>query len=79
MILLGSRIEAITLMLGPPLVGWLYDLLGSYTIPLVLVGVAEFLSAAAMCYVPTLVRQQQEAERQAAAKEVGAKGASTAP
>ena len=40
---------------------------------------SEFLRAAAMCYVPTLVRQQQEAERQAAAKEVGAKGAGTAP
>ena len=40
---------------------------------------AEFLSAAAMCYVPTLVRQQQEAERQAAAKEAGEKGGGTAP
>ena len=71
--------QAITLMLGPPLVGWLYDALGSYTIPLVLVGVAEFLSAAAMCYVPTLERKQQEAEREAAAKEAEQKGAGTAP
>ena len=51
----------------------------SYTIPLVLVGVAEFLSAAAMCYVPTLERKQQEAEREAAAKEAGEKGSGTAP
>ena len=53
--------QATTLLLGPPLVGWLYDGLGSYKVALVIVGCCEFVSAAAMCLIPRLVREQVRA------------------
>jgi MFS family permease len=53
--------QATTLLLGPPLVGWLYDGLGSYKVALVIVGCCEFISAAAMCLIPRLVREQVRA------------------
>ena len=54
--------QATTLLMGPPIVGWLYDAMGSYKFAFVLVGLVEFVSAGAMLYVPKLVQQHEEQE-----------------
>jgi MCP family monocarboxylic acid transporter-like MFS transporter 13/MCP family monocarboxylic acid transporter-like MFS transporter 12 len=64
--------QASTLLLGPPLVGWMYDAMGSYKVALIIVGAAEFVSAAAMVYVPRLVEAEESAREEAAQLEAKA-------